>query len=207
MMISEIKSAFGENKFAIIFSTAVLLISLTLGFVLNPYLHGYLNPVVEDLTQKVESGVIQLTFEDIFFNNIQIVFQMFIYGLAFCFSVLILAFNGFFVGYYVANSDNLFTTLLLIIPHGIFEFSSCILACASGLILFNFIFRFLKSLWNLENGSVVQRLKIAFSESSVKLKQAVIILGIASILMMIAGFIEVYLTIPVAEFIVNFFIH
>ncbi|WP_407376445.1 stage II sporulation protein M [Methanobrevibacter sp.] len=205
-MISEIKLAFRQNKFAIILSAAILLISLVLGYVLEPYLHSFLNPVVEDLTQKVESGVIQLTFEDIFLNNIQIVFQMFVYGIALCFSVIVLSFNGFFVGYYVAGSDNLFFTLLLIVPHGIFEFSSCILACASGLVLFNFIYRFLKSLWNQKEDSVVQSLKNAFGESSVKLKQAIIILAIASILMVIAGFIEVYLTIPIANFIVNLFI-
>ncbi|WP_458402724.1 stage II sporulation protein M [Methanobrevibacter sp.] len=203
-MISEIKSAFSENRFAIILSVATLLISLVLGYVLAPSLHSFLNPVAEDLSRKVEEGVIQLTFGDIFLNNIQIVFQMFIYGIALCFSLVVLAFNGFFVGYYVANAENLYYTLLLIVPHGIFEFSSCILACASGLILFNFIFRFLRSLWNIENDSVRQSLKTAFDESSIKLKQAVIILAVASVLMAIAGFIEVYLTIPIANFIVNF---
>ena len=117
MMFDEIKSAFSENRIAILSSIAILLISIILGYLLQPQLYDYLNPVVDDLTEKVQTGVITLTFQSIFFNNIQIVFSMFVYGLLFCFSALILGFNGFFVGYYVATSDNIVSTLLLIIPH------------------------------------------------------------------------------------------
>ncbi|MEE0901087.1 MAG: stage II sporulation protein M [Methanobrevibacter sp.] len=202
-MIDEVKSAFSENRLAILSSIAILFISLILGYILEPNLYAYLNPLVEDLTQKVQTGVIKLTFADIFLNNIKIVFQMFIYGMAFCFSALILAFNGFFVGYYVAAADNLLYTVLLIVPHGIFEFSSCILACSSGLVLFNFIYRFLRALWREENSSVKLSLSNSFNASSDKLKQAVILLIIASILMAIAGFIEVYLTLPIAKSIIS----
>lgn len=202
-MIDEVKLAFSENRLAILSSIAILFISLILGYILEPDLYAYLNPLVEDLTQKVQTGVIKLTFADIFFNNIKIVFQMFIYGMAFCFSALILAFNGFFVGYYVASADNLLYTVLLIVPHGIFEFSSCILACSSGLVLFNFIYRFLRALWREENSSVKLSLSNSFNASSDKLKQAVILLIIASILMAIAGFIEVYLTLPIAKSIIS----
>ena len=202
-MIDEVKSAFSENRLAILSSVAILFISLILGYILEPNLHAYLNPLVEDLTQKVQTGVIKLTFADIFLNNIKIVFQMFIYGMAFCFSALILAFNGFFVGYYVASTDNLLYTVLLIVPHGIFEFSSCILACSSGLVLFNFIYRFLRALWREENSSVKLSLSNSFNASCDKLKQAIILLVIASILMAIAGFVEVYLTLPIAKSIIS----
>ena len=142
----EIRSAFSENKMAICISMAILLISLILGYVLEPNLHAYLNPVVENLSKQVETGNIKLTFHSIFSNNIRIVFFMFIFGLLCCFSALILAFNGFFVGYFVAvNSNDMFKTLLLLIPHGIFEFSSCIIACASGFVLFKFLYRFRKA--------------------------------------------------------------
>lgn len=200
-MLNEVKSAFTENKLAIISAVAIFFISIILGYLLEPHLHGFLNPVVEDMAEKLEKGVIQLTFQSIFFNNIKIVFSMFIYGMLLCFSALILAFNGFFVGYYVATTDDLFKTFLLIMPHGIFEFSSCIVACASGFVLFNFLYRFFKALFKTDTDSVKEMLSISFNESSEKLKQAIILLVIASILMAIAGFIEVYLTIPIAEFI------
>jgi uncharacterized membrane protein SpoIIM required for sporulation len=200
-MLNEVKSAFTENKPAIISAIAILFISFVAGYFLEPYSHSFLDPVINNLTQKVQNGVIQLTFQSIFFNNIQIVFSMFIYGLMFCFSAVLLAFNGFFVGFYVATSDDIFQTLLLIIPHGIFEFSSCILACASGFVLFNFLYRFLKTLFKTDTDSVKEMLSISFADSSDKLKQAIILLIIASILMAIAGFIEAYLTIPMADFI------
>lgn len=202
-MIDEVKRAFSQNKMAIVAAVAILFISLILGYIFEPYLHTYLNPVVDDLTQKVQSGVIKLTFADIFSNNLKIIFQMFIYGIAFCFSAIILAFNGFFVGYYVASSNDLAYTLLLIIPHGIFEFSSCILACASGFVMFNFIIKFLKSLWNLEEDSAVEILRRSFDLSHDKLKQAIIIFISAVVLMAIAGFVEVYLTIPIADFLIS----
>ena len=201
MMLSEVKSAFTENKTAIISAAAILFISLILGYFLQPYLYDYLNPVVDELTKKVEEGTIKLTFQSLFFNNIRIVFAMFIFGFIFCFSALILAFNGFFVGYYVATTDDLLLTMLLIVPHGIFEFSSCIIACASGFVLFNFIYRFLKAIHKQDNGPLKEILSLAFGESGDKLKQAIILLVIASILMAIAGFVEAYLTLPIGEWI------
>ncbi|WP_298525671.1 stage II sporulation protein M [uncultured Methanobrevibacter sp.] len=203
MMIGEVKRAFSENKWAIIVSIAILFISLILGYVLEPNLYDYFNPVVDDFTQKVDSGVIQLTFQDIFFNNFRIICQMFIYGIIFCFSALILAFNGFFVGYYVATTENLYYTLLLIIPHGIFEFSSCILACAGGFVLFNFMYKFLKTFWKYENESASESFRVSFIENFDKLKQALIIFAVAAILMVIAGFVEVYLTVPIANYIIG----
>lgn len=201
-MIHEVKRAFSENRLAIIASAAILFITLVLGYILEPNLYAYFNPVVEDLTQKVESGVIQLTFNDIFLNNLKIICQMFIYGILFCFSAIILAFNGFLVGYYVAGSDNLFYTLLLIVPHGIFEFSSCILACAGGFVLFRFLYNFLKSFWKYDDDSAFKSFQFSFDENFDKLKQALIIFGVSVVLMIIAGIVEVYLTIPIADYIV-----
>lgn len=203
MMFDEIKSAFIENKLAIYVAIAVFFISMILGYVFEPNLYSYFNPVVEDLTQKVQSGTVKLTFADIFFNNIKIVFQMFIYGVVFCVSILLLAFNGFFTGYYVAISGNLFYTLLLIIPHAIFEFSSCILACAGGLVLFRFMHGFLNSIWHQDEKSAKLILWDSFNENSTRLKQAVIIFIVASVLMAIAGFVETYLTIPIAKAIIS----
>ena len=203
MMFDEIKSAFIENKLAIYVAIAVFFISMILGYVFEPNLYSYFNPVVEDLTQKVQSGTVKLTFADIFFNNIKIVFQMFIYGVVFCFSIFLLAFNGFFTGYYVAISGNLFYTLLLIIPHAIFEFSSCILACASGLVLFRCMHGFLNSIWHQDEKSAKLILWDSFNENSTRLKQAVIIFIMASVLMAIAGFVETYLTIPIAKAIIS----
>lgn len=200
----EIILAFSENKMAICISIAILLISLILGYVLEPNLHAYLNPVVENLSKQVETGNIKLTFHSIFSNNIRIVFFMFIFGLLCCFSALILAFNGFFVGYFVAvNSNDMFKTLLLLIPHGIFEFSSCIIACASGFVLFKFLYLFLKAFARNDEGSLSNQLYESYVENFDKLKQSIMLLLVATVLMIIAGIFEVYLTLPIANFILS----
>ena len=66
MIVDEVKSAFRENKLAIYVAIAILFVSLVLGYFLEPYLYSYFNPVVDDLTQKVQQGTIKLTFQSIF---------------------------------------------------------------------------------------------------------------------------------------------
>ena len=202
---NEIKLAFIENKTAIYISVIILLGTLIAGYLLQPYLESIFNPVVNKLTQDVKTGVITLTFKTIFTNNILIVFRMFVFGIICCFSGIILAYNGFFVGYYIASSPNLFKVLMYIVPHGIFEFSSCILATASGFVLFNFLVKFLHNIAKSENNSFKEKLNDSIEKNYDKLKQSLILLGVAVILMAIAGFIEVYLTVPIAEFILSIF--
>jgi uncharacterized membrane protein SpoIIM required for sporulation len=199
----EVKTAFIENKTAIIASALILFASFILGYVFEPYLHAYLNPVVEDLTRKVKTGVIKLTFADIFINNIIVDFRMFIYGIFFCSSALVLAFNGFFVGYYLASSNNLLSSLVFIVPHGIFEFSSCIVACAAGFVLFDFVCKVVGSFLKQKEMKLFKRFLYAYDENFDKLLQAFILLAVASVLMAIAGIFEVYITLPLGKFLLS----
>lgn len=203
MMLNNIKRSFTENKVAILASTAIFVISLILGFYLEGYLYSYLNPVVEDLTQKVQSGVIKITFQDIFLNNLRVICAMFILGVAFCFSALMLAFNGFFIGYYVASSPDFFSVLMYLIPHGIFELPSCVLACAAGFVLLNFILKFIKGLFSDVDESFSDKLRHSYAENFDKLKQSLILFAIAVVLMVIAGIIEAYFTVHIAQFILS----
>ena len=210
---NEIKSAFLENKTAVYISIILLLGTLIAGYVLQPYLQSIFDPVVDKLTEDVKNGVITLTFQTIFTNNILIVFRMFVLGIFFCFSGVILAYNGFFVGYYIASSQNLFRVLLYIIPHGIFEFSSCIIATASGFVLFHFLFRLVYNIAKPDFDYIELEDNLTFKDKLVysleknydKLKQSLVLLGVAVILMAIAGVIEVYLTVPIANFILSIF--
>ena len=200
---NEVKSAFTENKNIIIASTVIFFGSIILGYVFEPNLYSYLNPVVEDFSNKVQSGIIKITFQDIFFNNIMVVLRMFIYGLFFCISALVLAFNGFFVGYYIATVPNIIFALILIIPHGIFEFPACILGCASGFVLFKFAYRLIKTFINEKDMGFVNRITYAYSENFKILLHALIILLVSSILMVIAGLVEAYVTLPLGMFIMS----
>ena len=203
---NEIKLAFLENKTAIYISVILLLGTLIAGYILHPYLQSIFDPVVDKLTEDVKTGVITLTFQTIFTNNILIVFRMFLLGIFFCFSGVILAYNGFFVGYYIADSQNLFKVLLYIIPHGIFEFSSCTNPDAVAIIHeakpdFDYV-RLEDKFYNL---TFKDKLVYSLEKNYDKLKQSLILLGAAVILMAIAGVIEVYLTVPIANFILSIF--
>jgi len=198
----EVIIAFRENKYPILISAILFIASLILGYLFEPMLYSYFNPVVEDLTNKVQTGVIKLTFDIIFFNNLNIIIRMFVFGVIFCISGVILSFNGFFVGYFAAASGDLPRVLLLTVPHGIFEFSSCILSCAAGFVLFHSLYLFFKTLLIQENNSVLNKLKISVDGCWDKFKQAFILFIISVILMAIAGLIEVYLTVYIAQFFI-----
>ena len=208
-MLNEIKLAFIENKIAIYSSIIILIGTLIAGYLLHPFLESFFNPVVDKLTHDVKTGVITLTFKTIFTNNILVVLRMFVFGLFCCISGIILAYNGFFVGYYVASCPNLFKVLMYIVPHGIFEFSSCIIATASGFVLFNFLVKFLYNIakpdTDLGDDSFMGKIIYSIEKNYDKLKQSLILLGVAVILMAIAGVIEVYLTVPIARFILSIF--
>ena len=197
-MIDRFKLAFKDNVFLIIASTIILIASLLIGYYFHDVLQSYLNPVVSQINQNVKNGVIKLTFKSIFSNNIKIVFLMFVFGAVFCFSALILGFNGLFVGYYIADANDFLNSILLIVPHGIFEFSSCILACTSGFVLFKFICKFLKT-WIKSDNNFFS----AYEINSDILVQSMMLFIIASLLMVIAGIFEVYLTIPIAQFLTS----
>ena len=200
----EISDAFYQNDVAIVAAIIILGVSLILGFYLEPFVHSLLNPVVNELEQQVQSGAIQITFHDIFLNNIRIVFTMYIFGIFACFSSIILAFNGFFTSYYIATVPDFLYSVLLVVPHGIFEFASCILACAASFVLFNFIYKFIKELMTHRYCSAKYTVMYALDESYDKLKQSLILLAVAVVLMIIAGIVEVYCTVPIANYIFQF---
>ena len=194
----QIKDAFADNKYLLLISAIIFIVSLLLGFLLEPYLYSIFNPVVNKMQEDLASGAISVTFQSIFTNNILIVFRMFIFGILLCFSAVILSYNGFFLGYFLASHGDLIRNIVFIVPHGIFELPSIVIATTSGLVLFKFIFKFIKD---------VYKNKISAYNSLEKnyliLKQSLIILAIACILMFIAGIIESYFTIPIATWILG----
>lgn len=203
-ILDEIKLAFRDNWRLLLFSSIIFIVSLVIGFIYQASLHSTFAPVVQQLTNDLEQGIITFTFKDIFINNIIIVFEVFILGIVFCFSIFILLFNGFFLGYFIASQPDLFQTLMLIIPHGIFELPSLVIATSSGLVLFKFIYKVIKC-YSEFNGSFKVKISSSIEVNFKYFKESVILLCIAAILMIIAGFIEVYITLNIANWIFSIF--
>lgn len=208
----DIKNAFADNRHLILLSAAIFLVTLLAGYFLKQNLYDYLNPGVEQLKEGVGNGTIRVNFPTIFLNNVFIVLRLFIYGILFGLSILLLGYNGIFLGYFIAQSGSLVTTVLLIVPHGIFELPSIVIANASGLVLFKYAARVvrLKNSRSCEEGliaddSITSRLVNSLVNNGDILKQSLILLSVAVALMAIAGFVEVYITKSLAFFIMNSF--
>lgn len=201
----DVKNAFVNNKYILLISAIVFLATLFIGYIFNESLYSFLNPSVELLKKGVENGSINLSFVSLFSNNVEIVFRMFIYGIIFCISNFLLGFNGLFLGFFIGQSNNLIYTIMLILPHGIFELSSVVIANAAGMVLFKHLFKVVtfKNPKSEKEDSVFNKLSNSVVNNSDVLKEALILLVVAVILMAIAGVIEAYFTKGIASFVMN----
>jgi len=206
----EIKEAFLSNKIIILISSLMFFIPLILGFIFSNYFSSYFEPVVTDLSKNLAEGTIEFNFETVFLNNISIIFKEYLMGLFFfVFTVYILIYNGSFLGYYLGDSNNLFNTLILIVPHGIFEFFSIIIGASSGFLLCIFILKLIYNIiypdYSKDKISLYDRLNFSLEKNYIKFKHSLILFAVSCIAMLIAGFIEVYITLYLSEIIFNLY--
>jgi uncharacterized membrane protein SpoIIM required for sporulation len=93
----------------------------------------------------------------------------------------------------IPNGDILF--ILYLIPHGIFEFTGLILQSAAGILLFLFVWRFIRA-WR---SSDTDGASDAFEMTKKALIQSVVLMVIATILLLIAAPIEAYVSVPFSQ--------
>ena len=89
--------------------------------------------------------------------------------------------------------------LVYLIPHGIFELTATVLQSVAGILLFLFIWRFVRAMISSETHGVSE----AFDKSKKVLVQSLIIMIFATILLLIAAPIEAYFSVPFSELIVG----
>ena len=89
--------------------------------------------------------------------------------------------------------------IVYLIPHGIFEITASVIQSVCGIMLFLFVFRFLKAMLGSETDGVSD----AFEKTKKILVQSLVLMVFSIILMLIAAPIEAYVSIPVAEFLVG----
>lgn len=85
--------------------------------------------------------------------------------------------------------------IVYIIPHGIFEITATVLESVAGILLFMFIWRFIKA-WRTSNGA-----SQAFEKTKKVLIQSIVIFIFSTILLVIAAPIEAYVSVPLSAFI------
>lgn len=109
--------------------------------------------------------------------------------------------NGFtmgMIGSLFANSvpNGGILYVLYLIPHGIFEFTGMIFDSTAGILLFLFIWRFIKALRSSDTNGASD----AFEMTKKTLIQSVVIFFMALICTLIAAPIEAYLSTSIAQF-------
>ena len=137
---------------------------------------------------------------DLFLNNSRSVVLSYIGGIFFAlFSIFSLLVNAFAIGAQSASFGFLqdggtLRFILYVIPHGIFEISGCILQTVSGVILFKFVWGFLKGLIKGEGEGFKEKLSKSYHNNRHVLIQSFVLMIFCIILMAIAAPIEYYIS-------------
>ncbi len=122
-------------------------------------------------------------------------------------AIVTVIYNGFNLGAVgpvlgALHADGGLQYIIYLIPHGIFEITGTILQSVAGILLFKFIWRFLKNIAIKDNG---KRLSVSqsFERNKHVLVQSIVIIIFATILMLIAAPIEAYFSVPFSELILG----
>lgn len=187
-----------QIKIYFIISTLIFVLSMIIGWVFSDLVASFVNPAINQMSQEVATeGMI---FTEIFSNNLQADFLTMVSGLFFSIiSLFGIIYNGMIIGYILGTSSDLLFVILLIVPHGIFEIPASILSLSVALMITHLCIRCIKGIFYR---SLTLTGEILRSKSLIN---AVIISAIVIfILLVIAAFIEVYVTEGVAIAILKF---
>ena len=192
MKISEeIKEALIENK-KIFY---MLMILFAIGFIIAFIMADDIAPVLMPMLKEalLEGNVTSIDAFSIMFHNLKSAITIFFASTLFgIFAVISIIANGFVVGFMAGYTIKSFNTLIiflaLILPHGIIEIPALFLSCASGILLFLFIFRVLKD--KINHYSFTE----SYQNNKKTLKHILILISIAILLFVIAALIEGFIT-------------
>jgi len=154
-MIKQFRSLLMDNQKNVIFASSIFFISLFLGIVLFDQNSQYFYDVFAQLKDianqiKTRDSVVYMVFT-IFFNNLFITFLMITFGIFFgIIPIIILISNGMIIGFLVKvlieSGQTIGFILLGILPHGLLELPTVIIAAAFGMKLGFVLFQLLLNL-------------------------------------------------------------
>lgn len=90
--------------------------------------------------------------------------------------------------------------IVYLIPHGIFEITATVLDSAAGLLLFMFIWKFVKAYRSNE----INGFSDAFEKTKKILIQSIVLFLFAAILLTVAAPIEAYFSVPFSKLVLGF---
>jgi len=175
--------------------------SIFIGYAFAGMLEPVLGKMLSDFKRRLVQGELQLTTFSLFANNLKVALLLYGGGLIFgLVTAFYLISNGVFIGYTAAQFQ-LGDFIIYTLPHGVFEVLGIIIAGAAGFKLGSIVLNILKGLLKLQSDfSMSNQLKYLLEANWDDLKDTLIMMGIAVVLIMIAAIIEANFTITWASY-------
>ncbi|MGB7970285.1 MAG: stage II sporulation protein M [Methanobacterium sp.] len=191
-----------RNEIYLLLSTAILLISVLLGYAFAGLLSPFLAGMLSSLKNNAVQGQIQLQTLPIFEKNLDIILIIYIGGILFGVGTAIyLIFNGIFNGY-AATQFPLGNYILYNIPYGIPEFVGIIISGAAGFRLASCIYHIFNGLTHMRSDiSQTNQFRYIIEMNMDEFWESIKLLVIAIVFLLIAAFIEANLSIAWANYI------
>jgi stage II sporulation protein M len=191
-----------RNETFLMLSTAIVLISILLGYALASFLSPILASIFGDFKRRVVQGQIQLTTISIFANNLKVALFIYVGGLLFgSVTVIYLIINGLFIGY-AGTQFPLGDYIIYTIPHGILELIGIIISGAAGFRLASCVYHIFQGLTNMRSDiSRTNQFKYILELNSDEFWESLKLLVIAVVFLIVAAFIEANLSIAWGNYI------
>ncbi len=196
-----ISGLYNRNETFFILSAMIFIASLFIGYAFAGMLEPIMGKMLGDFKRRLVQGDLQLTTFSLFANNLKVVLLLYGGGLIFgLVTAFYLVSNGVFIGYTAAQFQ-LGDFIIYTLPHGIFEILGIIIAGAAGFKLGSIVLNILKGLLKLQSDfSMSNQIKYLLEANWDDLKDTLILMGIAIVLIMIAAIIEANFTITWANY-------
>ena len=199
-----------EHEKLIIIMYALLIISFIISWI---YVSGNISAIMQNIqsaqtTTPTPVDGLGSNPLDLFINNagggiITYILSVF-FGIFAVFTILYNGVNlgalGPVLGTYMHHGGLQY--IIYLIPHGIFELTGIVIQSTAGIVLFQFVWRFLKNIIRGDNGAKLS-VKESFEKNKKVLIQSLVLLIFATILMLIAAPIEAYFSVPFSKWILG----
>lgn len=197
-----------RNKIVLIVSLTIFMVSLFIGG-LSSFHSGPFNQYVTNLIVHYLSSLMvkKVGTGSIFLNNITYsLIYLYIDGIFFGIqSTLSLIVSGLILGFQFFKYPFIVFYLL---PHGIFELTSYVIATAAGYKLLSTILNIIwKGLQINRDLPLLNQINLILSINYIKFRDSLILFGIAVVLLFIAAIIEANFSIPFGNYITGLGIH
>ncbi len=199
---------YNRNKILLTITLIIFFASLIIGLFIGYFLTGFTGNFLTNIITGLTRQVVEITTLSIFLHNLQSVFLTYLGGVIGIIPAATIAFNGFiygaFVGYFMHGGivSNYFVNnpvdfIIYTLPHGIFEIPGFIIAGTAGFRLTTLVISMLENM----------NKKTSFNDQYWKLKDSLILLVIALILIFIAAIIETNISLHVGNYITGLNLH